>query len=77
MRLRSSKTSTGPDPVEGSSPVVTPGPATTSSESSSCSTLLTKSIDGASGKLQGILKNNSLELKLFFFKINTFNFCKM
>ena len=59
MRLRSR---TGP------SPAVTPDPATTSSESSSSSTLLTKSMDGSSDKKQGILKNNSLELKLFFLR---------
>ena len=68
MRLRSSKTSTGPDPAEGSSPVVTPDPATTSSANPSSSDLLTNSIVGASDKLQGILKNNSLELKLFFLR---------
>ena len=56
MGLRSSKTSSRPEPgsVERSDPVVTPDAAPSNSSSQSSSTLLTKSIVEANRNLQGM-----------------------
>jgi len=63
MRLRSSKTSTGPDPAEGSSPVVTPDPATTSSANPSSSDLDDNALVSLFGQNNRLVVRNRFNLR--------------